>query len=73
VSSVSPNKAFFRVVGVNKEYLKMTFDVDIGGSVLMKVELMQKLLNGEIDRAYGTLVPDSEAWKSRYVRKASES
>jgi len=61
-----PNLAYFRIVGKDHQLLKVTFDVDIGGSFLLKLEYLEQLKAELMERAYSRFSPDSEGWKNRW-------
>jgi hypothetical protein len=63
-----PKRVDFRIVGKDRQLLKVTFDVDIGGSFLLKLEYLEKLKAGVIDRAYSPLSPDSEEYRNRWKK-----
>ncbi len=63
-----PTWVYFRIVGKDHNLLKVTFDVDIGGSFLLKLDYIEKLKAELIDRAYSRFSPDSMEYRNRSKR-----
>jgi hypothetical protein len=63
-----PKLAYFRIVGKDRQLLKVTFDVDIEGSFLLKLEYLEQLRAELMERAYSRFAPDSEEYRNRRKR-----
>ncbi len=63
-----PKLAYFRIVGKDRQLLKVTFDVDIGGSFLLKLEYLEQLKAELMDMAYSRFSADSEEYRKRWMK-----
>jgi len=63
-----PKLAYFRIVGKDRQLLKVTFDVDIGGSFLLKLEYLEQLKAELMEQAYSRFSPDSVDWRNRWKK-----
>ena len=57
-----PTFAYFRLVGKNADLLRITFDVDIGGTVLLNLSYIEELKAGK-DNVWSKIAPNRPGYQ----------
>ena len=58
-------RVFFRMVGKDRDIVKVICELDATVTFLIKKEWFEKLFRGEIDPVYATEAPDTKEWENR--------